>query len=145
MAHVDLDTSSDDDEEFEDDTDEDEGIEDYEDGPWELDRPGSQTLQNCNGYGAESIYSDELIQLLQMFERPDMGTMSIVDKMQYVPSMSWVTSTFSPLARSRVQSLSEPPLPTVAYYQSLDVSWTKPAYPVQATVSPGDNDVRAHF
>lgn len=146
MAHVDLDTSSDDEEEFEGNEDEDEGIVDYaEDESWELDRPDSQTLQNCNEYGAESIYSNELIQLLQMFERPDMDTMFIVDQIQYVPPMTWVASTLLPLARSRVQSLSEPPVPTVAYYQSLDVSWTKPADPVQATVSSGANDVRAHF
>lgn len=123
MAHVDLDTYSDDDE----DDDEDDGIEDNEDESWELDRPDSQTLENCNEYGADKIYSDELIQLLQTFERPDMDTMAIVNQIQYVPPISWIASTLLPMARSRVQSLSQPAVPTVAYYQGLDVSWTKPA------------------
>lgn len=147
MAHVDLDTYSDDNGEIEDDADGDldEEIEDYEDESWELDRPDSQTLQNCNDYGAEGIYSDELIQLLQMFERPDMETMAIVDQIQYVPPMTWVASTLLPLARSRVRSFSQPAVPTLAYFQSLDVSWTKPADPVRAGASSRDDDVGADF
>lgn len=123
MAHVDLDDpySAEDD---------DEGIEDDEGESWELDRPDSQTLEDCNSYGAERIYSAELIQLLQMFERPDMDSTIIVEQIQYVPPMSWVAGTLLPLARSRVAFLSQPEAPTVAYYQNLDVSWTRPDDPV---------------
>lgn len=135
MAHVDLDDpdSAEDDEEDEDD---DEGIDDDEGESWELDRPDSQTLEDCNSYGAENIYSAELIQLLQTFERPDMDSTVVVDQIQYVPPMSWVAGTLLPLARSRVESLSQPEAPTVAYYQNLDVSWTRPEDPVpRANVS----------
>lgn len=135
MAHVDLDTYSDDDDEDEDEHDE---IEDDDNESWELDRPDSQTLENCNSYGAERVYSDELIQFLQMFERPDMDTAAIINQIQYVPTMAWIASTFLPMARSRVQLLRQPAMPTVDYYRSLDVSWTKPADPVPETVGPGN-------
>lgn len=130
MAHVDLDTySADDDEEYEN-----EEIEDNDDESWELDRPDSQTLENCNEYGAEKVYSYELIHLLQMFERPDMDSVAIADSFQYVPPMTWIAGSLLPLVRSRVQSLRQPAMPTVDYYKSLDVSWTKPADPVPETV-----------
>ncbi|KAG6364714.1 hypothetical protein INS49_006318 [Diaporthe citri] len=140
MAHVDLDIYSANDEEMEDgDDDGFDEIEDDEDESWELDRPDSQTLENCNQYGAERVYSDELIELLQMFERPDQDTAPIVDQIQYVPTMEWIASTLLPKARSRVQSLRQPAMPTVDYYKSLDVSWTKPADPVPGTVGSGMN------
>lgn len=129
MAHVDLDSYSADDE----DEDEDDGIEDDDGESWELDRPDSQTLENCNEYGAARVYSDELIQLLQMFERPDMDTVPVKDQVRYIPSMAWVAGTLLPWARSRVYSLKQPAMPTVDYYKSLDVSWTKPADPVPET------------
>lgn len=58
MAQVDLDTFSAEDEDV------DGEIEEDVDESWELDRPDSQKLKDCNEYRAESIYSDELIQLL---------------------------------------------------------------------------------
>ncbi|KAI7785104.1 hypothetical protein LA080_008140 [Diaporthe eres] len=133
MAHVDLDIYSAHDE----DEDQYDEIEDYEDESWELDRPDSQTLENCNAYGAEAVYSDELIRFLQMFERPDMDTVAIVDQTQYVPTMEWIASTFLPMARSRVQLLRQPAMPTADYYKTLDVSWTKPADPVSVTFGSG--------
>lgn len=143
MAHVDLDIYSPEHSGFEEE--EDEEIEDDNDESWELDRPDSQTLENCNQYGAEAIYSDELIQLLQAFERPDMGTTVVVDQIQYMPTVEWIAGTLLPVARSRVQALSRPAIPTVDYYRGLDVSWTKPDDPGPIAVDSEDDDSQVGF
>lgn len=128
MAHVDLDEYSDDDEE------EGYGIQDNEES-WERDRPDSQMLKYCNDYGRQGIYSEGLIQLLQMFERPDLDT-SILKQTQFVPTMEWVASIFLPIVRNRVQLLRQPEIPMVAYFRGLDVSWTRPADRIAAQRRP---------
>lgn len=130
MAHVDLDVHSPDvDEEGDDAFDHDLDV-DMDGEIWERDRPDSQTLENCNEYGEEKVYSSELIRLLKNFERPGMDTNPVLEQIQHVPTVSWIASTLLPLARKRLQQLKNPARPTVDYFSSLDVSWTKPSDPV---------------
>lgn len=80
-----------------------------------------------------------------MLERPDIEPTALVDQTQYVPTMKWVANTLLLLARSHARGFSQPAVPTVAYYQDLDVSWTKPADPVKATTNCGDGGIRVDF
>lgn len=77
--------------------------------------------------------SDQLINLLGMFEWDDMDTISIEsmgppeDAIAMKATSRWMVDTFYPAARQRVEAYRDPPGGRPAnYFDELDVSWTKP-------------------
>lgn len=123
MAHIPEDTKEDDDVDDEEDASE---SEEEEFDTWALHRPESHTLQFCNTFFNGQIYSDALVGLLQSFERPNMNKIAVTNEPHLVPSIAWVAGTLLPEARRQLQQCRQPAVPSVAYYQNLDVSWTKP-------------------
>lgn len=119
------------------DDSEDNDSEESEFDTWALHRPESHTLQFCNTFFGGQIYSDDLINLLQAFERPDMGTTAVTSEPHLVPTMAWVAGTLLPAARQQMQRHRDPPVPSIAHFQDLDVSWTKPETLRPFAVVPG--------
>ncbi|ROV99074.1 hypothetical protein VMCG_06697 [Cytospora schulzeri] len=129
MTHIPEDTNEDEDDDDEnvDQKEESESKEEEEDfDTWALHRPESHTLQFCNTFLNGQVYSDTLVSLLQGFERPNMNKIAVTDEPNLVPSIAWVAGTLLPEARRQLQQCREPVVPSVAYFNNLDVSWTKP-------------------
>ncbi|KAI1868709.1 uncharacterized protein JN550_006284 [Neoarthrinium moseri] len=87
-------------------------------------------LEDVNHHPNSPGYSDELIGLLQRFERPDQELDNILDEDAWkaMPAdANWIINTLLPAARNRMQNYRNPPggKPR-GYYDDMDVSWTRP-------------------
>lgn len=69
-----------------------------------------------------------------------MNTFAVTNESHLVPSIAWVAGTLLPQARSQLQQCREPAVPTIAYFQSLDISWTKPETLTPFAVIPGSEE-----
>lgn len=98
----------------------------------ELDfRPNCGRVQDVNQEATAPPYSDELIGMLQRFEYPNMerggGVRNLRDAIHTTfPSPQDLRDTLLPQARARVAALRRPADRPAGYFDSIDVSWTKP-------------------
>ncbi|KAG6364560.1 hypothetical protein INS49_006162 [Diaporthe citri] len=94
------------------------------------DRPNCGRVQVANQEPGAPPYSDELIELLQRFEFPNHEHDLVRDLGEAIdttfPSPEDVRDTLLPQAQARVAGFRRPADRPAGYYDSIDVSWTKP-------------------
>lgn len=94
-------------------------------------RPNCGRVEDANGMPGAPPYSDELIELLQRFEFPNHENDSVRDLGEAIhttfPSPEDVRDTLLPQAQARVAGYRRPADRPAGYYDSMDVSWTRPA------------------
>lgn len=93
-------------------------------------RPNCGRVQDANQAPGAPPYSDELIELLQRFEYPDQEDILVRDLGDAIdttfPSPEDVRDTLLPQAQARVAGFRRPDPRPAGYYDSIDVSWTRP-------------------
>ncbi|OTA60070.1 hypothetical protein K449DRAFT_435744 [Hypoxylon sp. EC38] len=107
-------------------------------------RPDSRRLGNVNLVGA--AYSNTLITALRNFEWPGQENNLIEsgNNRNFQPSVQWVVYTLLPLARAQVRAYTEGPHPD-GYYDTMDVSWTKPFEPMPYAIDRTDASLDANL
>lgn len=99
---------------------------------WDYDlRPNNVRVQTVNQEPTAPPYSDELITMLQRFEFRDMETILVRDLDDdeldtAFPSPEEVRDTLLPQAQARVAGYLNPAGKSDAYFDQIDVSWTRP-------------------
>lgn len=102
------------------------------DGGWWDDnmRPNCRWVQASNQEPGAPPYSDELIELLQRFEYPTQDTTMVRVLGQAIdttfPSPEDIRDTLLPQVQARVEGFRRPANPPAGYFDSIDVSWTRP-------------------
>lgn len=93
-------------------------------------RPNCGRVQDANQEPGAPPYSDELIELLQRFEFPNHEHDLVRDLGEAVdttfPSPEDIRDTLLPQAQARVAGFRRPTPRPAGYFDSIDVSWTKP-------------------
>lgn len=94
-------------------------------------RPNCRWVQEANREPSSPPYSDELIELLQRFEYPDQvrsaGVLTLGDAVHTIfPSPVDLRDILLPQAQARVLGFRRPADKPAGYFDTLDVSWTKP-------------------
>lgn len=95
-------------------------------------RPNNIEMAKINAQDATAPdFSDQLINVLGMFEWDNMDKISIADMDRPEDAMRatsrWIVDTLYPVARLRVAMYRNPPGGRLAgYFDGLDVSWTRP-------------------
>lgn len=100
-------------------------------GAWDLMmRPNCGFVEDANQQPGAPPYSDELIQLLQRFEYPTQDTTMVRSLGQAIdttfPSPEDIRDTLLPQAQARVEGFRRPANIPAGYFDSIDVSWTRP-------------------
>lgn len=93
-------------------------------------RPNCRWVQASNQEPRAPPYSDELIELLQRFEYPTQATTMVRVLGQAIdttfPSPEDIRDTLLPQVQARVEGFRRPANPPAGYFDSIDVSWTRP-------------------
>ncbi|KAK7703927.1 hypothetical protein SLS64_008873 [Diaporthe eres] len=93
-------------------------------------RPNCGRVQDANQEPGAPPYSDELIELLQRFEFPNQEHDLVRDLGEAIdttfPSPEDIRDTLLPQAQARVAGFRRPASRPAGYFDSIDVSWTKP-------------------
>lgn len=93
-------------------------------------RPNCGRVQDANQEPGAPPYSDELVELLQRFEFPNQEHDLVRDLGEAIdttfPSPEDIRDTLLPQAQARVAGFRRPASRPAGYFESIDVSWTKP-------------------
>lgn len=105
--------------------------------PNDLDmRPDNLLVDDVNQEPTAPPYSADLINMLQRFEWPNMGNISVRDIggnaaiNATFPSPASVRDDLLPLAQQKVLGYLDPAGKPAGYFDTIDVSWTRPADPM---------------
>lgn len=88
-------------------------------------RPDNRWISDTNDLNTAPPYSDELIDMLEQFEWDEMHTLYGYQNIR--ANSRWVVDTLFPAAQARVAAYRNfGDEEHAAYYDAMDVSWTKP-------------------
>ncbi|POS81554.1 hypothetical protein DHEL01_v200071 [Diaporthe helianthi] len=99
-------------------------------------RPDNLRLANVNGEATAPPYSADLINMLTRFEFPNMENIVVRDIGDEAainstfPSVMFINNTLLPLAQRKVLGYLDPAGKPAGYFDTIDVSWTRPADPM---------------
>ncbi|KAG8165721.1 hypothetical protein KVR01_004273 [Diaporthe batatas] len=105
--------------------------------PNDLDmRPDNLLVDDVNQEPTAPPYSDDLINMLQLFEWDNMGNTTVRDigdddaVNAAFPSPDMVKNTLLPQAQGKVRGYKDPAGKPAGYFDTIDVSWTRPEDPM---------------